>query len=180
MSTRDIPDIRATLETLRRGALTKRYHGFSTIEGQNVGHHSHSVGILLWLITGGTTGYHMMAALTHDMGEYIVGDLPSPTKRALGDAARAQIDDLEKNVLAAASLDFLELSPEEQQQLKLADIFDGLLFCITERSLGNQNIRGAYYTYRDYAEHAVDKNNERHACIFRALQTMWRQVDEQR
>lgn len=164
------------LEALQRGALVKRYHSHPVRENQNIGHHSHSVAMLLWMLTGGTNAYHLMAALTHDLGEQETGDIPAPAKRALG--IRDQVNSMEAKFLKNFGFDFGELSENEQRQLKLADALDGMLHCVTERMMGNRFIESVYLTFVSYARRLVDCNANFEEAIFNDMQLLWSKANE--
>jgi 5'-nucleotidase len=61
-----------------------------------------------------------LAALLHDAPEYVIGDMISPFKAALGDGYKA----IEKRLLAAIHIRFSlppQLAPELEKQIKAAD-----------------------------------------------------------
>ena len=93
------------------------------------------------------------AALLHDMAEYRVGDVPSPSKREFGIAA--QLDELEQRILRSEGFPMPALNPSEQRLLKLADIAQGALFCVQEMEMGNSKMRIVYDRYLSYAEAMV-------------------------
>lgn len=137
------------LDFLLAGAHVKRYHTVDTITTDTVGRHSHGVAMMVYrLMEGEPSVGLLMAALVHDLGEQAIGDIPSPTKRALG-AAMSAIDAMEDEALREQSLDFL-LSDQERAVLKVADCADGMLFCIRERRLGNKNVCVVFDRFKSY------------------------------
>lgn len=89
------------------------------------------------------------AALLHDMAEYRVGDVPSPSKREFGIAA--QLDELEQRILRSEGFPMPALNAAEQRLLKLADLAQGALFCVQEVKMGNSKMRAVYDRYMSYA-----------------------------
>lgn len=135
-------------ELLLVGGNTRRFHTMRTITENTVAEHSWGVAALMWVMSGGKcSAVAMMAALTHDVAERYVGDVPSPTKRALG--ISDQLSAYEDTILATAQFDYA-LTEEEARWLKLADCYDGMMFCVRERSLGNLGIRIVYERFRSY------------------------------
>jgi 5'-deoxynucleotidase YfbR-like HD superfamily hydrolase len=107
---------------------------------------------LLVIMTGGQLRAELlMAALAHDMGEYKMGDIPSPVKRAMNTEARecfGRNEDL-------AMMDIhpcmpMELSEWEHKLLKTCDNLDGLLKCIEEKRMGNYTIEVCGENYAEY------------------------------
>jgi 5'-deoxynucleotidase YfbR-like HD superfamily hydrolase len=134
-----------------RGSLVQRFHTRDTIKEDLVGRHEHGVAMLCYFLTDGDAGRDLLlAGLTHDHGEQRTGDLPSPTKRALGDGMNS-IYKMEKQALMEHRLAFI-LTPEEEVILNLADNLDGMLFCIRERRLGNEEVADIFHRYGAYVE----------------------------
>jgi 5'-deoxynucleotidase YfbR-like HD superfamily hydrolase len=106
--------------------------------------HAARVALFCYLIEPTCTAQLIIQALCHDIPEYEIGDIPSPTKRLM-DPIRIQ--QMEREILAPLKLDtnFAGLSERENYILKLADVFDGLLFCTQEQMLGNRYL---HYTVR--------------------------------
>jgi 5'-deoxynucleotidase YfbR-like HD superfamily hydrolase len=132
------------------GSEVKRYHTVTTIQQETVGHHSHGVAMLCCLLIEPTPRL-LFAALTHDLAEHQLGDLPSPAKRRYG--IGDQVNALEQELLEEAGL-FTdeELTPAEARTLKLADIFQGMCFCVREMRLGNVRMNDIFQRYISYAE----------------------------
>ena len=124
----------------RDGGSVKRMHTVRTIHAQTVAEHSFGVAWLVWALADGKPSANLlMAALAHDVPEVEVGDLPSPTKRALNSGALQILEDkaMENNFLPL----FNELTQQEQTILRLADMFELAFFCVDEHNLGNRTPR---------------------------------------
>ena len=150
------------LEFIRNAGETRRFHTWPVLRQQNVAEHSWHVTMLLWYIFGGQEpGIRfqvLMAALTHDMAEWMVGDIPSPAKRRMSEDMgvtdfRTKWGAMEDKILADQGLDWNELlNDQERNMLKLVDSMDGALYCIRERAMGNKLIEPCYRNFISYVE----------------------------
>ena len=153
-----------------RGESTKRFHTIRTIGQNTVGEHSFQMIWLLWLLTEGKPNYDLLlAAMAHDMAEHLTGDMPAPTKRLahIGKAFGAYEDRL----LAEQGLD-MPLSPTKARLLKLADRLSGMLFCVTERDMGNRNMDECFRNFRAYAGE-LSPFNTREEEVFNIICDKW-------
>lgn len=145
--------MRSKIDFFVAGSETERYHTVRTIQRETVGHHSHGVAMYCWLLSNGAPSAELlMAALTHDLAEFVLGDLPSPAKKKYG--IGQQLNELEEVLLGGVGLAF-KLSPDDARRLKLADIFQGMTFCIREVELGNRGIVDILRRYKAYAENLL-------------------------
>lgn len=142
--------MRKTLEFIQAGADVKRFHTRLTLQSETVGHHSHGVALICLLLEPFSRRQVLAAALLHDLAEHVTGDIPSPAKREYG--IGDQVNALESALLRSVGLALPSLHPDEQRTLKLADIFQGMLFCAREISLGNSRMRDVFNNYVSYAE----------------------------
>jgi 5'-deoxynucleotidase YfbR-like HD superfamily hydrolase len=107
-------------------------HGLSRVarwNGQTSGSHAFSVAQhsilvvqIMQLINSNLTNRELLAGLLHDAPEYVIGDLISPFKRAVG----ADYKSLENSLMAAIHLRFslpARMSVKLAHQLKKADIY---------------------------------------------------------
>lgn len=143
-----------TLMFVFDGGRSTRYHTVDTIKTQNIADHSFGVAWLCELLTQRTASKMLiMAAMTHDLAEHLVGDIPAPAKRGMG--MRKQFAEYERRCLADADLAMYEgeLSEGEKETLKLADTLEGLMFCLNERELGNDRLG---HVFRNYLKYATD------------------------
>lgn len=167
------------------GSSVKRFHTIPTVSENTVGQHSHGVAMMCMLLTGCACSANLlMAALTHDLAEQYVGDVPSPSKRALG--VREELGNIEDALLATVRFVF-ELEPADEKILKLADCADGMLFCAKERMLGNRSkmINYAYNNYSKYVAAAMDTLPRdgvvmtKAVYLFKAIDTIWEENNGQ-
>lgn len=142
--------ITETLRIIRAGGSVTRFHTQRTTQAESVGKHSFGVAWLCYLLSDGKPSMALLvAALAHDLAEYVTGDVPAPVKGANPDLKHA-LDRVEADVLPGALQP--PLTEVEARTLKLADIFDGMLFCNEERRLGNLDILPTFEAYYSYAQ----------------------------
>lgn len=158
----------SALDFIYHAGVTRRFHTWPVLRQQTVADHSWHVAMLVQYIFGreepGITMELIMAALTHDMAECKVGDLPAPAKRKMdmriavveGGAAtdfRSAWGAMEQEILAEYEMDWEKfLTPEQLQQLKLCDSLEGAFFCVNERAMGNKLIKPCYLNFINYVE----------------------------
>lgn len=147
------------LNFITRGAEVKRFHTLTTLCEETVGHHSHGVALLCYLLDPTTTRDVLIAALLHDLSEQYTGDIPSPAKREYG--IGAQVDALERRLMSEVGLPMPALGSQDSRTLKLADIAYGALFCVKEISLGNRRAAQVYDRYISYAQQMLLAGRER-------------------
>lgn len=148
------------LDFILNGGETRRYHTWPVLRQQTVAEHSHHVAMLVSVLvptswTAAERYWLIMAALTHDLAEWKLGDLPAPAKRSLPNYPDATFREtwgaLEMDLLREQSLNYEEALDEEGKRiLKLADAADGCLYCIRERAMGNKLIRPVWDNFWEY------------------------------
>lgn len=146
------------LQFIYEGGSVIRYHARPGLRTDTDA--SHSFGVALWcsLLAGkdaeGRTqasAMLLMAALTHDLAEQAASDISAPAKRMMG--LSDLVHDWEQKTLRKYDLDYEQwLDPEELLILKLADCFDGLLYCCRELALGNKNVMLIWKRFCSYIE----------------------------
>jgi len=132
-----------------RGGEVSRFHTVQTLKQESVGQHSFGVAWFCHLISPQCRKELILAALAHDLAEQEVGDLPAPTKRKF--KISESFGAVEDGILEEAGFGF-ELSDAEKRTMKFADCFQGMLFCIRERSLGNRGVEVIFQRYREYVK----------------------------
>lgn len=187
-----------TLDFILNGAETKRFHTWPVLREQRVDAHSWGVAMLYALMAQAADPAHgqgltvpgLMAALTHDLAEHKLGDLPAPVKRELGETKLPGMDnvlpfrqawgELENRLLAAQALDWEPLlAPMEHRWLKLADAMDGCLYCVRERMLGNRLIVTVFNNFRTYIDDVLGGQDSQpmEAEIICYIDDMWEQAN---
>lgn len=142
--------MRLALEMVLKGGRVARFHTAPTIKCETVAEHSYLVAWLATLIVGAPRAELLLACLSHDLPEYVLGDMPSPAKKRLGlrEAFRRE----EASLFAAAGLpDYEELlTPQEAEVLKFSDNLAGYLKCKYEAEMGNTLLREMADRYHEY------------------------------
>jgi len=141
------------IQWAHNGGRVVRFH-------QHIGHrmdtdarHSHGVAMMtLFLSEGIPSSNLLLAALSHDLAEQCVGDVPFPTKRSLP-GLREHLDGVERDWLRRYDLDF-PLTEDERHILSLADSLDGMLYCASEAALGNRTLHVVYVKWLAVVEGA--------------------------
>ena len=128
---------REVLNVLEGGEV-KRYHTLATIGEQTVGSHSWGVALILNWLKPDISKTAILKALTHDVAEKQTGDMPAPTKWNNKKLA-LELSTVEKGIEQKLGIDY-ELTAEEKEFFKQSDLFELLLYCVNQRSLGNTNV----------------------------------------
>lgn len=140
-----------------RAALSvRRYHQYHVAEVDTVGKHSAGVALFINLIDPHARKELIMGALFHDLGEFVLGDIPAPTKRMLPIESREAMDKVESDTLASYGYSS-DLSDLEHILLKLADYCDGLAYCTEELVRGNRSLKVVGEKYISYLPEYMDK-----------------------
>lgn len=143
-----------------------RYHTRPGIKDDTDGRHSHGVALLCSILAGDDGTQHtrvsatlLMAALTHDLAEQKSGDISAPAKRTIP-GLREQFQLMESATLDQYGLDYEQyLTDEESITLKLADSFDGMMYCCRELALGNRNVLLVWRRFCTYVETLTAKGD---------------------
>lgn len=138
----------------RRAGKVQRYHQHALLRTEDVAQHTFGLVNLLMIMTGRqATAKLLMAAIAHDMGEYVSGDIPSPVKHGMGKEAKDAFNAIEDKAMHDIhGNDWEALSDWEYLLLKTADNLDGLFKCIEERDLGNKGVIFIGDKYSEYLE----------------------------
>jgi 5'-deoxynucleotidase YfbR-like HD superfamily hydrolase len=127
------------VDYMRRGLATKRFHTVPTIGEHTVGQHSAGVALLIVLMHPGPSRQLLSAALTHDLSEWRLGDIPAQVKwnhSAIASAWEA----LETELDHEWGLEW-DLTVEERNWLKACDTLELMLFAREQLYLGNTYYR---------------------------------------
>lgn len=140
------------LTMLRDAGVVARYHTARILRPESVAEHSFNVANIVLCLTKGLASKELIAAaLTHDMGEYLVGDIPAPVKRKLPPEVAETIEYMEDDAINDLHPDlFRILTEQEERTLKIADRLDGLLKCLDELKMGNRTIQAIGTRYVGY------------------------------
>lgn len=146
----------------RDAGAVDRYHA-ARIPGQTVADHSWGVAMVL-LAIGADSPALLRAALTHDIPELLVGDMPAPTKRDAPPEFRKMFSALEREAAMrlGVHLHIEGIAPWEEPLLKFADIMELCLYAHESVRAGNTYAavvrdRGIKYLHAMVADGAFAK-----------------------
>lgn len=142
-------NLASRFEFVRNGLNVRRFHQHPTNEVNTVGAHSAGVALMCLMIDPRCRKEVLAGALTHDLGEWVTGDIPAPTKRMISDTARRELAAVEHEILNDFDFSY-ELDRDEITLIKLGDYFDGLSFCIEEARRGNRTLLSVAAVYISY------------------------------
>lgn len=161
------------LNFLFNGNYVKRFHALPTIEDETVGHHSHTVAALVWVLSDGkASAKELMAALLHDHPEQVIGDIPANTKKFLKTEELSKYEDTLTE--DAGWVSNASLTVAERRRQKAADIFSGMLACVRELSLGNKNLSAVYGRYLSYLSEYDLCKSEPEVRVLKFIDELWR------
>lgn len=173
----------AKLEFIQNGRETRRFHGLPMLDYQRIDAHQYGVAMLVSLLVGEAAPAArqltlLHAALTHDLAEWVTGDMPAPTKRRLPDYVTSDpisINDsigsypggkresfrevygrMEDEIMTEAGFPLVELDARDKRVLKLADAAEGCLHVIRERQMGNAHPR-LIYCFHEFWKYCVEE-----------------------
>jgi len=107
---------------------------------ETLSHHSANVAYICSILTEQPDVVLMQAALVHDMAEVYTGDVPFPFKAA-HPPMKQYLDNVEKRCLQDWGL-YVQLTEEQHQILKAADMLDLVLKAADELAMGNRMVAG--------------------------------------
>lgn len=126
-----------TLTLVFKSGNIKRYHIHSVIGEQNVAHHCWRVVMLLYYTVPNPSPNLIKAAMFHDCGEIITGDVPYTAKRDYVELKR-MLDGIEKKFEEDNQLKF-NIDTTEEVYLKVCDMLELAWFSKEQIDLGNKN-----------------------------------------
>jgi len=146
------------IKQAREAGIVKRFHAVRTIKEETVAEHSFNVVNLILVLTDGKASRNLiLAALTHDMGEIAVGDIPSQIKKALPVQVSIEIDRRECEAVERIHPNLhANIDETELHLLHLADNLDGLLKCTDELKMGNHHIIPVGERYIGYIQNLIE------------------------
>lgn len=166
-------ELEKRLKFIYKGGLTKRFHTADTLTEQSVAEHSFGVAWVIVLIYPSARKELILAALAHDLAEHVVGDVSSPAKRRYP-ALKAALDAAEGNVLAEVGLDYERgLSDHELRMLKIADMLDGMMYCVRERLMGSMRSIKIYNNFKSYLAEFIKEPEHPAFDMFTTINLLW-------
>ena len=154
-------DLYTRIQKAREAGAVTRYHTARLIRGEDVAQHTFNMLNLALILTNGSVSPALFCAiLAHDMGERVVGDLPSPVKNSLGPEVMTFIHDLEDSAVREVHPTLLPIALRkgELNLLTLCDNLDGLLKCMEEIRMGNSLVIPIATRYHTYIVDILDRS----------------------
>ena len=105
----------------------RRWHTHHSMNQTNADHAWGVALILISMVPGGPSKDLLEAAIVHDIGEYITGDMPTTAKAHFPDL-KLTLANAENEALQQMGVSMPSLTEEEQLWLKLADSLEAWLF----------------------------------------------------
>lgn len=134
------------VRTIRDGFAVTRYHTCPLLVTETVGHHSANVAAMCNVLEENKASRRLlMAALMHDLPEQLTGDVPYPFKAGYPEV-RTLMEEAEDHFYMGNGLVFPELTYDERQILRAADMLDVLLTTFDEVKRGNFRVQRALET----------------------------------
>lgn len=133
-------------KTLYSAGTVRRYHTHLVLKDQDLAAHSWGVAMIIREIMPGNL-LLIEAALTHDLGESITGDIPYTGKKKYPKLREASLEAEREFEMVNGTL--AQLTPIETRCLAWADMLECYLFAIREVEMGNNTMRAVADTARE-------------------------------
>lgn len=129
----------------RRAYQVDRYHTWPHIRSQSVGEHSAQLWRILCACWGDVPVYVLAHAMTHDMGEIVLGDMPY-TMKAMVPGFQTAMHEAEASVHLSMCLPWrlpppVNLSDVEKKIFKMCENIEMWEWALDELTLGNRGAR---------------------------------------
>lgn len=159
---------RTRVKLARRAGRVQRYHTQRLLFPETVAEHTFNMLNLLFILCNGRASHRLVSAiLTHDMGEYHSGDMPSPVKKAMPPDAKAAFAAEEDAAMMEIHPHFEEAMTEPERWLfKLIDNLDGLLKSTEEVRMGNYTMELCGTNYARYVYDVIQAREHDHIWLF--------------
>lgn len=137
---------------LHRAGGVQRYHTEPVVIGDRQTNASHQWGVaaLILALHPDPSLQLVRSALSHDLGERVIGDVPHPGKRAFP-ALREMLDRCEEEAMAARPMYRLvsghvgDLTSDEYTWLRGCDYLEACLYMFEQRVGGNRYFDESFY-----------------------------------
>lgn len=155
------------LKFIANASRVTRWHTAATVHKETLGEHHGMVAQLLLLLFPDCTKTTLAYAVTHDVGEYITGDIPSPTKDALG--IREVVAELENSAENPMHFIASQISRNGYNQVLVCDILARILYIYLERRLGSVHLMHKLHTALHQFDVLIEKHFPQEAELFTRL-----------
>lgn len=139
-----------TIFNLMDSGEVLRFHSSPGITKQKVSEHSWGVAMLCQYLYPEGSKDLLLAAMTHDCAEIKTGDIPAPVKWE-DESIKAILDKIEDNFNEEHGIQFYKnLNETEKKVLKMADVLDGMIYCVRRLDHGELLAVNPYDKWYDY------------------------------
>tara|TARA_R110000787_G_scaffold156836_4_gene270786 strand:- start:392 stop:829 length:438 start_codon:yes stop_codon:yes gene_type:complete len=115
-----------------------------TINEQRNGQHSWGVAVIIHKLWPDCSRDLLLAALYHDVPEYITGDIPADCKWRF-DELSTELSAAETEIIGDLGIPKPGHLPiKDYRRLKIADMLELMWFCLEEMQMGNTTIREVF------------------------------------
>lgn len=167
-----------TLKTLNMclsSGQIKRYHTLPTVGQESVAEHSFGVALIILYLTEGTPGNLIRWALTHDVAEAAIGDIPAPVKWK-HPILRTALEAIEEDFNGEYDLG-VHLTEEQKGIAKYADLLQMCWYSVEQVRLGNKNLAPVFLRASKYIREQLPRN-ERGLGLLSELTAEFRDVSK--
>lgn len=131
-------DIMNNLRFIANSSRVVRWHTSIVNHRETLGEHHAMVSQLVLLLFPDCSKETLAYAITHDVGELLTGDIPSPVKNVLG--IREQLSAIENGEGNPFAHEASNVSVEGYNQVLVCDVLARILYLWLERRTGNVHL----------------------------------------
>lgn len=144
------------IKTILNSGEVVRFHNHSGIDKQKNSEHQWGVALIVEYIYPNCSKQLLLAALTHDAHEYFTGDIPFPIKQHSPEL-KGVLQGLEIKWECQNGVHF-DLSKQERTALKVADVLEGMWYCLNQVKNGNLNAKRPFRKWREFLDRYMRDN----------------------
>jgi 5'-deoxynucleotidase YfbR-like HD superfamily hydrolase len=138
-----------TTELIEKNGRVTRYHTERVLHPETIAEHSWGVAMLCIALTNGNPSMNLLkAALYHDLAEHVTGDTPAPAKWNSPKLKEA-LTDIEWAFHKSTKTE-VELTDDEMEIFKMADMLQLCIYCQSEWSMGNRTLTKIWHNGWDW------------------------------
>lgn len=153
------------IRNLLHSGEVARYHNHAGVDKQKNSEHQWACALIVQFLYPSCPKNLLLAALTHDAAEYYTGDTPFPAKQDSPELKRL-LDELEHKWEKENGLSpwLHNLSSFDKDVLKVADMLEGMRYCILQVRNGNSSAKRPFRKWRNLLQ-------EKYGFMFKNLHT---------
>lgn len=125
------------IKTVLNSGNVVRFHNHVGIDKQKISEHQWGVALVAQFIDPNCSKDLILACITHDAAEYYMGDIPANVKWD-NPKVKTVFEEIETKWEKKNGV-YFELSPNESVILKMADMLEGMHYCIKQVRRGHRD-----------------------------------------